>query len=97
MMCAGTSEWTGITCGYCCIELSRPLSPSTSRIWRRNSAKSARSCNDYGRVCTILRGQRLVMDHREALREMLAERYLLDELSPDTREALEERFVGCSE
>ncbi|PYV81447.1 MAG: hypothetical protein DMG93_15315 [Acidobacteria bacterium] len=97
MMCAGTSEWTGITFGYCCIELSRPLSLSTSRTWRRKSARSARSCNDYGRVCTILRGQRLVMDHSEAIREMLAEKYLLDELSPEARETFEEHFFGCME
>jgi hypothetical protein len=37
------------------------------------------------------------MDHSEAIREMLAEKYLLDELSPDAREAFEEHFFGCIE
>lgn len=37
------------------------------------------------------------MDHSEAIREMLAEKYLLDELSPEAREAFEEHFFGCLE
>lgn len=37
------------------------------------------------------------MEHSEAIREMLAEKYLLDELSPDAREAFEEHFFGCLE
>jgi len=37
------------------------------------------------------------MDHSEAIREMLAEKYLLDELSPDARKAFEEHFFGCME
>lgn len=37
------------------------------------------------------------MDHQEAIREMLAEKYLLDELSPEAREGFEEHFFGCME
>ena len=37
------------------------------------------------------------MDHSEAIREMLAEKYLLDELSPEARETFEEHFFGCME
>jgi hypothetical protein len=37
------------------------------------------------------------MDHNEALQEMLAEKYLLDELSPESREEFEAHFFGCTE
>jgi len=37
------------------------------------------------------------MDHSEALREMAVERYLLNELSLDERDALEEHFFDCPE
>ena len=37
------------------------------------------------------------MDHSEAIREILAEKYLLDELSPEARETFEEHFFGCME
>jgi hypothetical protein len=37
------------------------------------------------------------MDHSEALQQMAAERYLLNELTPDVREAFEAHFFDCSE
>lgn len=37
------------------------------------------------------------MDHSEAVRVMATERYLLGELSPETREAFEEHFFECQE
>jgi hypothetical protein len=37
------------------------------------------------------------MDHSEAVRLMATERYLLGELSPDTRDAFEEHFFDCQE
>ncbi len=37
------------------------------------------------------------MDHQEALRRQAVEKYLLDELSPEEREAFEEHFFGCPE
>jgi hypothetical protein len=37
------------------------------------------------------------MDHQEAIREMQAEKYLLDELSPEAREGFEEHFFECLE
>jgi len=38
-----------------------------------------------------------MMDHSEALQQMAAERYLLDELTPDAREAFEEHLFDCPE
>jgi hypothetical protein len=35
------------------------------------------------------------MDHNEALQQMAAERYLLNELTPDAREAFEEHLFDC--
>jgi hypothetical protein len=37
------------------------------------------------------------MDHSEAVRLMATERYILGELSPETREAFEEHFFECQE
>jgi len=37
------------------------------------------------------------MDHSEALKQMAAERYLLNELTPDAREAFETHFFECPE
>jgi hypothetical protein len=37
------------------------------------------------------------MDHNEAVSQMLAEKYLLDELPPESREQFEEHFFGCME
>jgi hypothetical protein len=37
------------------------------------------------------------MDHSEALQQMAAERYLLNELTPDVREAFETHFFECPE
>jgi hypothetical protein len=37
------------------------------------------------------------MNHSEAVKEMAAERYLLDELSPDVRDAFEEHMFDCPE
>jgi hypothetical protein len=37
------------------------------------------------------------MDHSEAVQQMSAERYLLDELTLDAREAFEEHFFDCPE
>jgi hypothetical protein len=37
------------------------------------------------------------MDHSEALQQMAAERYLLDEMTPDAREAFEEHLFDCPE
>ena len=37
------------------------------------------------------------MDHSEAVSEMLAEKYLLNELSPESRERFEEHFFECKE
>jgi hypothetical protein len=37
------------------------------------------------------------MNHSEAVKDMAAERYLLDELSPDVRDAFEEHMFDCSE
>jgi hypothetical protein len=38
-----------------------------------------------------------VMDHTEALEQMATERYLLDELTPEQREAFEEHLFDCQE
>jgi hypothetical protein len=37
------------------------------------------------------------MDHSEAIQQMIAERYLLDELTPDMRESFEEHLFDCPE
>lgn len=37
------------------------------------------------------------MDHDEAMRQMMVERYLLGELAPDAQEAFEEHFFSCQE
>jgi hypothetical protein len=37
------------------------------------------------------------MDHGEARQQMLAEKYLLNELPPETRDAFEEHFFDCPE
>lgn len=37
------------------------------------------------------------MNHSEALEQMAAERYLLEELTPDAREAFEEHLFDCTE
>src|SRR5258706_16430100 len=37
------------------------------------------------------------MDHTEASQLMIAEKYLLDELSPESRDQFEEHFFGCTE
>jgi len=37
------------------------------------------------------------MDHSEAVQQMAAERYLLDELSPELRDAFEEHMFDCPE
>ena len=37
------------------------------------------------------------MNHSEAVKEMAAERYLLDELTPDARDAFEEHMFDCPE
>jgi hypothetical protein len=37
------------------------------------------------------------MDHNQAVEQMAAERYLLDELTPDAREAFEEHVFDCPE
>lgn len=37
------------------------------------------------------------MDHAQALEQMAAERYLLNELAPDAREAFEEHLFDCQE
>jgi hypothetical protein len=37
------------------------------------------------------------MDHREAVQEMATERYLLDELTPELRDAFEEHMFDCPE
>ena len=37
------------------------------------------------------------MDHNEAIKEMAAERYLLNELTPELRDDFEEHAFGCPE
>jgi hypothetical protein len=37
------------------------------------------------------------MDHNQAIEQLAAERYLLDELQPEAREAFEEHIFGCPE
>jgi putative zinc finger protein len=37
------------------------------------------------------------MDHNEAMQQMIVEKYLLDELSPESREEFEAHFFGCRE
>ena len=37
------------------------------------------------------------MEHHEAIEMMASERYLLDELTPELRDAYEEHFFGCSQ
>jgi hypothetical protein len=37
------------------------------------------------------------MEHTEAIRQMAAEKYLLNELTPEVREQFEEHFFGCQE
>jgi hypothetical protein len=37
------------------------------------------------------------MDHDEAVKQLLAMRYLLDELTPEARDGFEEHLFGCSE
>jgi hypothetical protein len=37
------------------------------------------------------------MDHNEAIKDMAAERYLLNDLTPELREAFEEHAFGCPE
>ena len=41
--------------------------------------------------------QEKAMDHGEALQMMAAERYLLDELTPEERDAFELHMFGCHE
>src|SRR4051812_35499583 len=37
------------------------------------------------------------MDHKEAIQQMAAERYLLDEMTPELRESFEEHAFDCPE
>src|SRR5215475_7924769 len=37
------------------------------------------------------------MDHEDAERQMLSERYLLNELTPEVREEFEEHFFSCQQ
>ena len=37
------------------------------------------------------------MDHKEAVETMAAQRYVLDEMTPEDQEAFEEHFFGCTE
>ncbi len=37
------------------------------------------------------------MEHNEAVQQMAVERYLLDELTPELREAFEEHVFDCQE
>ena len=37
------------------------------------------------------------MDHTEAIETMAAQRYVLDEMTPEDRDAFEEHFFGCAE
>ncbi len=39
----------------------------------------------------------MIMNHEESVKEMATERYLLDELSPELREAFEEHMFECPE
>lgn len=41
--------------------------------------------------------QEMTMDHSDAIQQMAAERYLLDELTPEEREAFEEHVFDCPE
>ena len=38
-----------------------------------------------------------VMEHQEAMEMMASERYLLEELTPELRDAFEEHYFGCTE
>jgi len=42
-------------------------------------------------------GQMRVMDHSDAVQQMAAERYLLNELAPEARDAFEEHVFDCHE
>jgi hypothetical protein len=37
------------------------------------------------------------MDHKEAVETMAAQRYVLDEMTPEDQDAFEEHFFGCAE
>jgi hypothetical protein len=39
----------------------------------------------------------LLMEHQEAIETMASEKYLLDELTPELRDAFEEHYFGCPE
>src|SRR5262249_27008376 len=41
-------------------------------------------------------GERLTMDHQQAIESRVCERYLLGELAPEAREAYEEHYFSCS-
>jgi hypothetical protein len=52
-----------------------------------------------GKLSEINYGEKTMapMNHSEALQQMAAERYLLNELPPDLRDAFEEHFFDCPE
>src|SRR5215469_1526095 len=96
MTCAVITGLIVNTCGCCYIapnkRLNQPINGGREKI-----PQIILSPDQGGNNARELEMRGLAMDHNDVVRQKLAERYLLDELQGEQREAFEEHFFECSE
>src|ERR1700730_4400894 len=87
---AGASRGMPITCG-CSFFAPKHASGRPMRAVRVHRCATLWPC------ISLYLWSKGVMDHETAIRVQAAERYLLDEFSPEERTEFEDHFFGCSE